>query len=250
MLSLTLNGTSIYRLFNPNRYDTKTLKPVNDKEEFGLLMIKFFVDNPMIAPEKVGPIIDYVYNEKYTQDRIIRDENDLFIRHESSSPNFSFKGRNPDTLLRQTEEWHEELNRINRARDRANRTYGTRSYSPPKKWARVNIGNYSASSGGKENKKIYTITQLTTYDELSEEGREMKHCVASYASSCASGSCSIWSLKIAQKGVALKRMVTIELKNNNIAQVRGKCNRKADASENNIIADWASREGLRVSRWC
>jgi hypothetical protein len=54
----------------------------------------------------------------------------------------------------------------------------------------------------------------------------MKHCVATYASSCARGHCSIWTMEVESMD-GITKAVTIEVRNSAllICQVRGKANR-------------------------
>jgi hypothetical protein len=95
-------------------------------------------------------------------------------------------------------------------------------------------------------KGFFKIIELKNIDQLREEGQKMKHCVASYARRCYSGDCSIWSLRKEDSNTkAVKRLITIEVdKNLRIVQVRGVCNRKAEASEYNLIELWARQNGL------
>lgn len=51
-----------------------------------------------------------------------------------------------------------------------------------------------------------TISSITTADELSAEGRAMKHCVGSYHLQCNTGQSQIWSLR----GAHNKRESTLE----------------------------------------
>ena len=44
------------------------------------------------------------------------------------------------------------------------------------------------------------------------EGRAMKHCVATYAHSCASGACSIWALEV-ETFEGRTKALTVEVQN-------------------------------------
>lgn len=92
----------------------------------------------------------------------------------------------------------------------------------------------------------YRILELTSYRELSEEGKVLSHCVASYVEDCKFRRCSIWSLR-ARKGEGQeKSLVTIELRADGyIAQALGKLNTQPNPKEMVLIKDWAAQEGLR-----
>jgi hypothetical protein len=98
---------------------------------------------------------------------------------------------------------------------------------------------------GDPNFKIWTIRELITQQSLFVEGRKLRHCVASYVSSCAKGHSSIWSMELEQSSVVEKR-VTIEVNpvTRQIAQVRGKLNRLPNQQELNIIRRWTSEAKL------
>jgi hypothetical protein len=94
---------------------------------------------------------------------------------------------------------------------------------------------------------VYTITQLNTLKALTEEGKALRHCVASYHMRCAKGHCSIWSLR-QSNGQHIKPLVTIEInENDRIVQVRGKHNTQPTAGQLKMIKAWANKEGLKYS---
>ena len=71
------------------------------------------------------------------------------------------------------------------------------------------IPGFSQRTG--ENKQnIWQIKELLSGDELIVEGRAMRHCVASYASACAAGRCSIWAMEYVMPQGTQKRQ-TIEV---------------------------------------
>ena len=194
-------------------------------ESFWITVIKFFVDNPMIEYNKVREIFDYIYH--------------LF----ANNRNTSMKGRTPDALLRQSDEWHRQQAAVR----------GAGKY--PERWKPQNLigdGEYIVGNA------LYKIIQLTSRNELVEEGKVMSHCVGSYVSSCVSGQCSIFSLrkieteKINQRTGKMEAeypLVTIEVRNNQIVQARGKFNAKPTEGANNIMQRWAHDEKLTISRY-
>lgn len=92
---------------------------------------------------------------------------------------------------------------------------------------------------------IRTVRELITSNDLLAEGRALKHCVYSYARSCASGRCSIWTLEL-ESSLHKDKLLTIEVDNQSreIRQVRGYKNRYADDEEMRIIAMWAEKQRL------
>lgn len=203
-----------------------------NKEEFWATVIQFFIAQPMFDYDHVTQIIDYIEHKKFNYE-VIRG-----VTVPPEQPNFTIKGRTIQALLRQTEEWHQHLARTT-----------TKYRNNVRTWKGVPIADFeiNLTTGNK-----YQIVQLTTQSELTAEGSDMRHCVASYAHSCANGNTSIWSLRhVTNHGISYKRMVTVELENRikQIVQIRGKNNRKAEQFELNILQHWVAKEGLSFSRY-
>ena len=210
---------------------TQLIETFSDND-FRLSVLRFFIANPMLDLAHVHPIIDYVWNQKYVS-RWVGDEN-----IGPPQPNFSMKGRDPEVLLRRVEEWHRQLARETKAR--------------AGEWRRSDIGEFYFDEGNEQkgDLKSWSIRELLTSDELIAEGRALSHCVASYARSCSERSTSIWSMGI-ENEFQRERILTIEVflgrgDGNRIGQVRGNRNRVPTPKEENIIARWATREGLQI----
>lgn len=200
--------------------------------EFWKTVFKFFAEAPMFDYVHVGPIIDYINNRKFI-----------------NGINMTMKGRNIADLLHATEEWHEQLARQQREL-RRNVGYGYHKRDIPVSWKGFEIKPYSKQMGSKDNKYTLIIEEIRTAKELGEEGREMKHCVGSYAWRCADGSVSILSLRKVEKHGLKKSLVTIELNSSGtVVQARGKCNRKPDSSEMSFISAWANERGFKLSSY-
>lgn len=88
----------------------------------------------------------------------------------------------------------------------------------------------------------YKFTELTTSNALLTEGKAMNHCVGSYASNCARGTCNIVSVK-KDDG----RLLTMEIVNGKIVQIKGKYNRSATDSEMYAVREYANHMRLSVS---
>jgi len=88
----------------------------------------------------------------------------------------------------------------------------------------------------------------------------MHNCVVSYASDCAQGRCSIWSLKLASSRDGVRRHVlTIEVDTarRQIVQVKGPCNRQPDGKRAGprllaameMLRRWADQQNLTINRY-
>jgi len=227
----TMNGTILLSKINSFTIN-------KEEKDFWMTIIEFFVKNPMIDPEKISPIIDYIQNIKFEKERIWVDG--ILKLSTPEQPNFVIKGKNIERLIEKTDEWHNKLNKENKLKNLI-----------PKKWEGYKIDDFQHTEGKDSNRKTYNIYQLLNQSELSQEGKAMNHCVFSYAKSCANGSCSIWSLRMVDSVGNSHRMVTIEMKiDKTIVQIRGRYNRKVEEKEMYIINRWAEKEGLTISRWC
>ncbi|MCG9128048.1 PcfJ domain-containing protein [Candidatus Poribacteria bacterium] len=204
-------------------------------DEFWLSVIRFFIGNPMLDVSHVNPIVDYIQNQKYTNRQIFIDRG-VAEEIEPPQPNFTMKGRTPDTILQQVNEWHRQLGRETRGGNY--------------QWTRSKIRelNLIQRPKDKESERTWVIRELLSSKELIDEGRRMNHCVRSYGKSCHSGKTSIWTLEVTEKD-KVRKVLTIEvmLAQMLIRQVRGKRNRLPTKSEKNIISQWAAREDLKIA---
>ena len=78
----------------------------------------------------------------------------------------------------------------------------------------------------------------------------MRHCVAAYAHSCASGACSIWSLEV-ETFEGRAKVLTVEVQNGArlICQARGKCNMLPGEKLRGILRRWAASTGLSLANY-
>lgn len=210
-----------------------------DNDSFWSTVIHWLVENPMLDRVHVGPIIDYLHEQKFVP---IPHQNAAAgaggeARHEMAAPaqpNLSMKGRTADSLLRQVQRWHRALSK-HQLRVRQN-------------WPASGIPSFHWVEGSRENgnRKVWTIRELLSNHSLHIEGRQLKHCVASYASSCARGTTSIWTLEVETAG-GLEKLLTVEVRPRErlICQARGKLNRRATEKELHILHRWSTQTGLR-----
>ncbi len=206
-------------------------------EEFWLGVFRFFIDNPMLDYQYVNPIVDYIWNQKYENRAefvgrgVVRDIG-------PAQPNFTMRGRTPESLLRQVDEWHRQLGREARGGNF--------------QWKKSGIGEYKFVEGNRNsgNMKIWTIRELLSSKELIAEGRQQGHCVASYARSCYRGMSSIYTMDVRNK-FELTKTVTVEvnIQHREVCQVRGKRNRPASATEMAVIRRWALKEDLKITNY-
>jgi hypothetical protein len=96
--------------------------------------------------------------------------------------------------------------------------------------------------------RSWTIRELTDSRELSEEGKDLHHCVAGYVGACASHATSIWSMR--SHGLhTSQRVLTIEVKpaRRLIVQARGKCNARPQSEARAVMKMWAQANGLAIA---
>ena len=206
--------------------DLKTLnRPPIEVEEMVRILIPMLDDrNRRIFEQEGGADFSYTVN--------VEGENGGIV-HSPRQPNLSMKGRSPESLLEHVVRWHRDLAKNSGQKIRI--------------WNTINIQPFRMTEGtvGDPNFKIWTIRELITQQSLFIEGRKLKHCVASYVSSCAKGQSSIWSMELEQSSVVEKR-VTIEVNPGtcHIVQIRGKLNRHPNQQELNIIRRWTTEAKL------
>jgi hypothetical protein len=97
----------------------------------------------------------------------------------------------------------------------------------------------------KWKKKDYTITTPKEMDDLIKEGNELSHCVASYVDSVISKNCKILFLR--KSDDIDTPLATVEVRNENVRQARGYANRVLRLSEQEFLAEWAMKKGLRLN---
>ncbi|MCZ6632042.1 MAG: PcfJ domain-containing protein [bacterium] len=184
-----------------------------EHEDFWHKVVHFFVNNPMLDPDQIGPLVDYIYNQKYVPQEEVGPEG-LVIQVPPAQPNFSIKGRSMNKLLRQVDYWHRQLARETRL--------------PPKEWWPSGIGAFDHEVIDRlgQVKEHWRIQELLSSKELSIEGRQMHHCVASYAHKCQGGNTSVWSMQVEDLSGETHRVMTIAVNNRSrsVTQSRGRHN--------------------------
>lgn len=196
------------------------------EDDFWETVVRFFVDNPMLDPSRVGPLVDYLRHERYSPrplgaaaaaDRLPFD--------------FTMKGRTPAALLTRMEAWHQRLAKESRVM--------------LEQWEPSGISGFAREERDTATGKMlhWTIQEITTAKGLIAEGRAMCHCVATYAGSCARGHVSVWSLQAQAAGLmpAPERVMTIAVN-------RGRMITEARGRRNALPSGGTTDHGIRLSR--
>ena len=189
-----------------------------ENEEFWISVIHFFVNNPMLDLDYVGPIVEYINRRKFLREEQIGDDGNAFFI-DPPDPGFTMKGRKAEPLVELVDEWHLHL-----TREQKIKTVG---------WAASGIPPFELVEKDREtgHRVKWTIDELLTRKEMFDEGKSMKHCVRSYIPSCERGIKSVWSLCYDSPNTTKKkRVLTIAVKNDmrKVVQARGKCNAMPD----------------------
>jgi len=200
--------------------------------DFWIGVMRFFVQNPFLDTVHYGPIVDYVNNQKY-------ERREVFVRpgvveeQPPPHPGFTMRGRTAETLLRQVGAWHEQLGRERR--------------TGPAQWKTSGIKGLSLIEGNERSKNMrrWTIDELLNRDALEDEGRTMRHCIATYAGSCSKGQSSVWSMQC-ETAEGRERVLTIEVrpKLRMVMEARGRFNATPTPQAMRILRQWTDKAGL------
>ena len=196
--------------------------------EFWESVFRWLLQNPMLDTAHYAPIMDFVHNQKFVPCRM---ENGNMV---CAQPNLTMKGRDPESLLRQVEAWHKKI--------------GKEGKGKFNNWAPSGI--HGLHHKNDKDNIIYRIEEICNQKDLVTEGRTMRHCVGSYAGSCAMGRTSIWKFEeITSAGIEKRLTIEVDNKERSITQARGKYNKVATASDRYWLNLWARSAGLTLSRY-
>ena len=154
-----------------------------------------------------------------------------YLQHKwDEEKRLDIKGWTLASLRRRVQEWYDEIARNKPSFYRADIRWGASGYQP-----------YEAVS----DDAIYKILELTTAQQLAQEGTAMRHCVGTYVHKCLHNQTSIWSLRVFQAEHS-RSLVTIEInKHGTIVQARSKRNAAPKPAYKRIIRKWVEKEGLK-----
>ncbi|MEM9617488.1 MAG: PcfJ domain-containing protein [Pseudomonadota bacterium] len=206
-----------------------------ENEEFWFTVLRFIADNPMLDPRQIGPVVDYLQNQRFelTEIEVAPGE---WRQEPPPQPGLSMNGRTADTLMRQVAAWHDSLGRL--------RGVSSEQYE------KADFEGIAIDKKGDGTPARWVIRQLRSAKDLQLESEELRHCVASYHWSCARGDCTIWSLAKSSNGKDYERRQTIEVdKSRNIVQCRGLANRDPQKEEWSVVTAWAQKADLKISHY-
>lgn len=95
----------------------------------------------------------------------------------------------------------------------------------------------------KTKDKEYMIIAPKNSSDLKKEGDTLNHCVASYIKRVIDGSCKILFLRRNKE----ESLITIEVRNNRIVQVKGLHNRKPNDNEVKALKEFAENREMEMS---
>ncbi len=205
-------------------------------EPFWHTVLQFFVHNSGLQTERIGPLVDYLYNRKFGEAADFSD---------APEPDFSLKGRTLPVLQKRMEEWHERLAKEVKQRGKSWKPSGVAPFHL------LDRDPYGATND-------WTIQELTTHKLLQEEGNEMRNCVRIYTDWCSEGKTSIWSLRVRSLHDSRPRtLLTIEVNNARraIVQVRARCDKLLSSGNpsprmrmaEEILRRWAAESHLTIA---
>ena len=199
-----------------------------EHEEFWSTVILFFVRNPMLDPAQIGPLIDFIHNQKYVGREVFGPGGVREVQ-DPPQPNFSMKSRSVPKLLRNMGEWHRQLaQQIHPDDPPEEEPHSKKRWHRLMQWERCPVGEYICEEVNQSSGRSarWTIRELLSNRELTAEGQAMSHCVTSYGKSCRNGSTSIWSLSAREDDGPRQPVLTIAVdpRARIITQMRGRFN--------------------------
>jgi hypothetical protein len=182
-------------------------------------VIKFVVRNADLVLPYVGAIVEYLHFHKF----IFRLE-----------PLLPEKRKTVMTLIEKVVGW------------RAPST--TCSLAPKLRWHNAGIGNFECHEEERHfGMRAWTIRELLDSNELTAEGKVMRHCVGTYGNRCFKRVSSIWSM-MCHSRLGQQHVLTIEIdpSTRTIVQAKGKGNMPPSPDARKIMQKWAAEKYLTV----
>jgi hypothetical protein len=210
------------------------LGKVLENESFWDSVLHFFVNHRSLHLAEVGPVVDFVQHQKFEWREHVSPDGTVG-NQPPPQPDFSMKGRTAASVRRLVEEWHKQLGRDMR--------------QPSLSWPHSRFKDFRLVQRNEAHRdtRVWTITELLTSRALFLEGQAMRHCVATYAASCARRQTSIWSMEVENRH-GRHRVLTIEVDvaTRTIREARRMCNRPPHAPEREVLEQWAALELLNI----
>lgn len=203
--------------------------------EFWRSVFHFFIHHwNELGPVKIKPIVDFLYAMKIRPAEVTTAAGTVV--QPPPQPAFSIAGRTPQSLQRLLEAWHAELGR----RRHAGRCWTASGYGA--------FHFCEAPQGDDGELANWRLEEILHSSELRDEGRALRHCVASYEWRCLQGTSSIWSLRRQSGDGPAQPRYTVEVdpQTRTIVQIRGYQNCRASGQPRRILDLWAQRERLTL----
>jgi len=214
----------------------------------------------MLDPNYVRPIVDYIYAQKYADQQVTHPDGRVET-FPSPHPRFSMRGRSRIKLIRQVDRWRGYDKQAQKA---ARNNWGGSGFDG------LTHSEMDARTG---LNLTWRVIEIRTVLDLVAEGREMRHCVGSYAGRCQKGHTSVWSVQVVVENERPRRVMTVAVDNKRkrVSQSRGKFNaehwiedegagpnvsrrmRKLNRHDrmilirsNRVLGMWLRQEGIKV----
>ena len=197
-----------------------------EHEAFWRSVVTFFVRTPSLGVQHVGPIVDYLQAQKFDPVEHVLPGGEVEVDG-PPQPNMTMKSRSVDKLLRQVQQWHDELAQ-EPVEERSPRGHGKGKRTPRQEWGGSSIGglDFKERSGHGGERATWSVNELHSRSELATEGRQMHHCVLSLARKCRSGETAIFSLGVRLGAGRRVQVLTIAVDptSRRITELRGRYN--------------------------
>lgn len=206
-----------------------------ENEVFWEQVLRFFIGQPALDLAHIGPVVDFLQHQRFEwRDGVM--PNGVFGKVPPPQPGFTMQGRTAASICRLVSEWHKQL--------------GRESNQPAIVWPHSPIKDFQWVEGSEQerNLRCWTIAELLTNRALYLEGREMRHCVASYLDRCVRRQASIWSMEV-EHPRGRHRVLTIEVDpaKRVICQARKKLNERPHEQEMEVLKLWAADQDLTIA---
>ncbi len=143
------------------------LNPVGADVRVGRLLghcRPLFVNHPELDPAQIGPVIDYLYHQKYVPEEVAI-EGGALVDLGPPQPDLAMKGRTPRSLLRQVNDW--------KNRPTFARKFSSRRKLELAKWEPSGIEPFrQVNQDGPAGSRCWTIRELTSVKSFTRGGRD------------------------------------------------------------------------------
>jgi len=178
----------------------------------------------------IGDISDFVLNEVF--------------QYEENT--FSFSGRTISSLIKLTNEWHEQLPDgitedellMERHRIKEVPTLNTT-------WKGLDAEQFQMEA----DQYTWVIRELKTSKELRSEGKKLNSCLASYAFYCKSGKSAIFTVeRFSPESQKTESVASLEVKIDSRTLIQAKGSHNTDLSTNvmKVVTNWTSQKKIKI----